>query len=196
MRKLTVILDPAHGEDVAGKRSPDGLHREYKWSRDLINKFLAPKLVANGFYVVCTNTTQNEIGLMKRVHNADAIPGNNKILLSLHNNAAGMGDKWYTARGVCIYTSKGTTKSDDYATKIYYQLKKDFPELSFRSDVQDGDPDYEENFTILYTKCPAMLLEFLFQDNKDDVKLLQDEIITKRLSDSLVTILIKIDELL
>jgi N-acetylmuramoyl-L-alanine amidase len=30
MKKLVIILDPAHGEEVAGKRSPDGLFREYK----------------------------------------------------------------------------------------------------------------------------------------------------------------------
>lgn len=29
MKKLTIILDPAHGIDIAGKRSPDGKHREY-----------------------------------------------------------------------------------------------------------------------------------------------------------------------
>ena len=27
--KPNIILDPAHGIDVAGKRSPDGKHREY-----------------------------------------------------------------------------------------------------------------------------------------------------------------------
>ena len=32
MRKLIVILDPAHGSDVKGKRSPDGTHLEYLWS--------------------------------------------------------------------------------------------------------------------------------------------------------------------
>jgi hypothetical protein len=30
MEKLTIILDAAHGEEVAGKKSPDGKFREYK----------------------------------------------------------------------------------------------------------------------------------------------------------------------
>ena len=30
-KNITIILDPAHGEDVPGKRSPDGVHREYRW---------------------------------------------------------------------------------------------------------------------------------------------------------------------
>lgn len=31
----TIILSCAHGEKVAGKRSPDGKHREYLWSRNI-----------------------------------------------------------------------------------------------------------------------------------------------------------------
>ena len=38
MRKLIVILDPAHGSDVKGKRSPDGTHLEYIWSREICKK--------------------------------------------------------------------------------------------------------------------------------------------------------------
>ena len=33
MKKIAVILDYAHGSDVAGKRSPDGRHLEWRWSR-------------------------------------------------------------------------------------------------------------------------------------------------------------------
>lgn len=39
--------------------------------------------------------------------------------------------------------------------------------------MSDGDPDWEEGFYILRkTKCPAVLTENLFQDNKDDVDFL------------------------
>ena len=39
--------------------------------------------------------------------------------------------------------------------------------------MSDGDPDWEENFYILQkTKCPAVLTENFFQDNKDDVDFL------------------------
>jgi N-acetylmuramoyl-L-alanine amidase len=40
MSKYTYILDPAHGKNVAGKRSPDGKHREYLWSRWFIESIL------------------------------------------------------------------------------------------------------------------------------------------------------------
>lgn len=42
-----------------------------------------------------------------------------------------------------------------------------------RSDWSDKDPDWEENFYILQkTKCPAVLTENFFQDNKEDVEFL------------------------
>ena len=48
MRKLIVILDPAHGSDVKGKRSPDGTHLEYIWSREICKK-LKDRLILNDF---------------------------------------------------------------------------------------------------------------------------------------------------
>ena len=32
---MLVILDPGHAAGVAGKRSPDGRLREYKWAREI-----------------------------------------------------------------------------------------------------------------------------------------------------------------
>jgi len=40
MSKYLYILDPAHGANTPGKRSPDGKHREYKWSREIISMIL------------------------------------------------------------------------------------------------------------------------------------------------------------
>lgn len=42
--------------------------------------------------------------------------------------------------------------------------------------MTDGDPDKESGFYILkHTKCPAVLTENLFQDNKEDVEFLLSE---------------------
>ena len=93
MRKLIVILDPAHGSDVKGKRSPDGTHLEYIWSREICKK-LKDRLILNDFRVKYTNETENEIGLSKRkeiANNIKSSPGEYKFLVSLHNNAAGDG---------------------------------------------------------------------------------------------------------
>ena len=45
--KKAVILDPAHGKNSPGKRSPDQRHKEYFWSRgriaEIVNEILKVK---------------------------------------------------------------------------------------------------------------------------------------------------------
>lgn len=191
MKKLVIILDCAHGADVKGKCSPDGTHREYKWSRLICGK-LRDKLESLGYRVEYTNKTENEIGLSQRKNIANNIKIDSdqvKFLISLHNNAAGNGSNWINATGFEIFTSKGQTLSDKFAQVIMSNLQKDFPEsngFKHRVDLTDGDLDKEENFTVLMGNYYGILLEWLFQDNKEDVKLLNDEIINNKLIDSLI----------
>lgn len=201
-RKLVVILDPAHGENISGKRSPDGTHLEYKWSRERC-KELHTMLTMRGFRVEYTNTTNLEIGLTKRQSIANAIPieeGQTRFLISLHNNAAGSGKNWMKARGFEIFTSKGQTKSDGFADIIMKYLIEAFPAThgyNHRVDLSDGDLDKEENFTVLMGRgYSAVLLEWLFQDNVDDVSMLRNSSINERLVDTLVKAIIHIDETL
>jgi N-acetylmuramoyl-L-alanine amidase len=170
----TIIISCAHGQEVWGKRSPDGKHREYKWSRDRAYE-IGEKLATKGVEVVYIpdKGVDSEPGLWERVKKENEI--DNAFVFSLHNNAAGNGKQWMGAMGAEIWTSRGQSKSDQYATKIMEFLKKQCPEIVYRFDtVRDGDVDKEENFTELMSKHPAVLLEWLFQDNKDDVVLLSD----------------------
>ena len=100
----------------------------------------------------------------------------NCIYVSVHVNAAGSDGQWKNARGWSVYTSPGKTKSDTLATYLYEEAKTILPPDSkyyVRSDFSDGDPDYEASFYVLTkTKCPAVLTENLFQDNKDDYNFL------------------------
>ena len=199
MRRLVIILDPAHGEDVKGKQSPDGTHREYIWSREVC-KLLSEALQKNNFRVEFTNTTEKEIGLSKRKEIANSINTNDcekKFLISLHNNAAGDGKSWANARGFEIYTSRGQTVSDKFADIIMENLKKDFPAecgYKVRKDLSDGDMDKEASFTVLLgSSYYAVLLEWLFQDNQEDLKLLNSNDVNLALVNSLTKSLIYID---
>ena len=195
MTKFTIILDPAHGEETPGKRSPDEKLREYKWSRERVQE-LKKALELAGFEVFLTNNTDREIGLSRRSANANKISRRNKILLSLHSNAASNGG-WSNARGYSVYTTKGKTTSDKVAEQILQDFKKNFPELQGRFDRSDGDLDIEENFTVIYkTNFPSVLIEWLFQDNKEDVKLLQSAEYNERFINSLVESLQKLDKTL
>lgn len=190
-KHLVIILDPAHGEDVKGKRSPDGSHLEYLWSRK-VETLLEKELLSLGYKVYWTSQSNNEIGLSKRKQIANDIKierDETKFLLSLHNNAAGNGIKWMTASGVEIWTSKGKTLSDLFSEKLFEGLHTQFPEnsiIKYRYGGNLGDRDKDENFTVLMGNYYACLVEWLFQDNIDDVKMLKDDNINLKLVKALV----------
>ena len=118
---------------------------------------------------------------------------------SLHVNAA-RGAGWQQARGIEIWTSKGQTKSDRYATQIFIALREEFEKdfsdfkLFWRTDMTDGDVDKEADFIELISKHPSVLLEFLFMNNKTDLKYLNDMAIKTRLADVLIEELYKISK--
>lgn len=174
---MKIILDSAHGIETPGKRSPDGKFREYKWSREIISR-ITEKLDENKIDYALTVTDDYEPGLRERVrrtNNLSALADDDAIFISIHCNAASDGSKWMKARGFSIWTSRGKTKADKYAEIIYDEFEKEFPELPLRSDYSDGDADYESNFAVLMCRIPAVLLEVLFQDNKQDVEVLHSE---------------------
>lgn len=187
-KNVIVILDPAHGADVEGKCSPDGRHREYRWSRNRVNN-LVPVLMNLGYEVYVTTESENEPGLSKRRNFATQIrKGETKLLLSLHNNAAGDGSEWKSASGVEVYTTPGITNADICADYILSQLKRDFPELRMRYNKDAYlERDKEEKFTVLMgADYMGVLVEWLFQDNRNDVELLMDSGTNRKFESSIV----------
>lgn len=175
-KKLLVILDPAHGKETPGKRSPDGVHREYEWSRWRL-KSIAPQLEELGYTVLWTNETDTEIGLSKRKNIASEIAKANKdkvsLLISLHNDAATLSSWQNKASGISVWTSKGRTTSDIFADVFIQNLPEFLPDVQRRLYSHSYlDRDFEENFTVLMGAYSAMLIECMFQDNKEDVALL------------------------
>lgn len=176
-KSVLVILGTAHGENTPGKRSPDGRLREYKWSREICER-VETELKAKGYNVVVDLRQAYEPSLSFRVgvvNNLCAKYGD-CIYVSIHINAAGMGD-WKTASYWTVWTSRGQTKGDRLATCIWEAAKELLPnKAKVKADWRDGDADYEENFYVLkHTNCPACLTENLMQDNREDVEWLMSE---------------------
>lgn len=175
---MKILIDNGHGENTPGKRSPDGRLHEYSWTRECA-VLLEKALKARGHDTLRIVTETEDISLKERCRRVNSIcrevGADNVILISIHNNAAGTGDKWYGARGWEAWTSVGKTKSDILATCLYEAAEK--TNFKIRRDMTDGDPDKEGHLYILkHTLCPAVLTENLFQDNKEDVEfLLSDE---------------------
>lgn len=173
---MKILIDNGHGENTPGKRSPDGLFREYKYVREIAEE-IERKLISRGFDAERIVKETVDVPLSERSRRINEVCGrlgtSNVILVSIHCNAAGNGEEWKTARGWAAYTSKGNTKADKLANFLYEAAENNFPGKSIRKDFQDGDPDWEENFHMLAkTKCPAVLTENFFMDNQKDVSYL------------------------
>ena len=173
---MKILIDNGHGENTPGKRSPDGKFREYLYAREIADGVIR-ELRSRGYDAEKIVTETVDVPLSERTRRVNEFCGklgvSKVILISIHCNAAGNGSEWMKARGWSAYTSKGQTKSDKIATCLYDVAESVFDGHRIRRDMSDGDPDWEENFYILQkTKCPAVLTENFFQDNKDDVDFL------------------------
>lgn len=192
---MKILIDPGHGIDTPGKRSPDGLFREYLWNRQVADLILEGLLSA-GVDASLVVTETNDVSLKNRVNRVNTIcnrlGASNVLLVSIHANAAGNGSAWMNAKGWSCYTSRGNTKSDQVAECLYDAFEEEFQDRKIRKDMSDGDRDWEENFYVLQkSKCPAVLLENFFYDNREECAwMLQDET-KRRIADAVVKGIIK-----
>lgn len=187
---MLILIDPGHGIDTPGKRSPDGKFLEYLWNRQIADLIL-DRFMIMGIDASLVVTETNDISLSTRVQRVNKlcskVGASNVILLSIHSNAAGDGSKWMSAQGWSCYTSKGDTKSDVIAECLYDAFETEFAEKKIRKDMSDGDRDWEENFYVLQkSKCPAVLLENFFYDNRDECSWLLKDETKERIADAIV----------
>ena len=95
----------------------------------------------------------------------------NVILVSVHANAAGNG-QWKSARGFSVYVAKvASDASHRLAQSLYAAADK----RGLRGNRSVPSHHYwESNFAMVKnTKCPAVLTENLFYDNKEDLAILK-----------------------
>lgn len=172
---MKILIDNGHGAETAGKRSPDGKLREYKYAREIAVEVVR-RLKTLGYDARRIVTEQTDVPLSVRClrvndfcrrYGADEV-----LLVSIHVNAAGRG-QWMNARGWSAYTSRGQTQADRLANCLYAAARRHLHGHAIRTDSRDGDPDMEAGFYLLrHTRCPAVLTENFFMDNHEDVAFL------------------------
>lgn len=202
--KRIILLDNGHAKSTKGKRSPvmeDGRQFfEYEFTRDIVRR-IADKLKALGIrYEILVPEVEEDISLTKRAERANKFCNeygtDNCMFLSVHSNAAGKGDKWLTARGWSCYTSKGETASDPMAEVFMREAEKVLKPMGWSiRRYSQKKYSWEDNFTVLVkTKCPAVLTESMFYDNKDEVKFLLSEEGREAIAQIHVNAILKIEE--
>ena len=153
---MKILIDNGHGSNTPGKCSPDGRLREYSYTREIAGRvvFELRKLGIDAELVV---KEEVDVPLAERCRRVNEYKGSN----------------WMQARGWEAWTSVGQTKADKLADCLYAAAEECLFGMKIRKDMADGDPDKESRFYILkHTKCPAVLTENFFQDNKEDVEFL------------------------
>lgn len=172
-----ILIDNGHGRETPGKCSPDGLFKEYQYTREIAAAVVA-HLQYRDFDADLLVPEFEDIPLKERVKRVnrlcDKLGKENVVLISIHVDAAGSDGQWHNASGWSCYTSPGQTRGDELATCLYHAAEHYLPGRKIRTDYSDGDPDKEAGFFILNrTKCPAALVECGFMDNRSELEFLR-----------------------
>ena len=191
---MIILIDNGHGSNVQGKQSPllegsgldvwnifteNGRFKEWKYTR-VIAEDVVSKLKGLGYDARLVVTEKTDISLSERIRRVNTIcnkyGAGNVVLVSVHANAVGDSSKWMNGKGWEAYTTKGKTKSDVLAEFLYKRAEQNLKGRKIRKDTTDGDSDKEADFYIIKkAKCPAVLTENFFYDNKDDLAYLTSD---------------------
>lgn len=163
-----VCLDPGHGVETPGKRSPDGTYFEHEFALDMAVriKFI---LECHGVDVTLTRKTARDVTLEERVAIANSITGLD-LFVSLHSNAGGSDGSWTQARGLVAYAYVDDDRSKKAAELIMHRQKNAGVTIRNKGKAADG----RHLYVVRKTKATAVLVEHLFHDNREDVALLKD----------------------
>lgn len=169
---MKVIIDNGHGQNTPGKCSPDRQLREYQWTRQLAHR-LHDALLSHNIPATLLTPELTDTPLSERVRRANAIyqADRSAVLLSLHNNAAGADGQWHNARGFCPFVGLNASDSSKRLARLLYDEAASADLLGNR--CPPPQKYWQQNLYILQrTHCPAVLTENLFQDNREDLRLL------------------------
>lgn len=176
----TIIIDPGHGGYfngfycTAGKRSPQippGIFEgaQVRYIADAL-RFAAFKSEPKKYTIICpllpddsptTFSNQPDVGLKCRRFIYNKIQAD--LLLSLHTNADGNG-KWTDAHGAKVFFRNIEEKKATAFLNSYCEV----------SGMHNRGANENQNFTILNSNHPAVLIELGFHTHRQDVEVLKN----------------------
>lgn len=187
---MNVILGTAHLATTPGKHSPDNSLKEYAFSREIVQR-IKSELENKGITVfidyeselpnnemkALTASQEQKKELNWRVNYVNNLckkyGTQNCIYVSVHVNAAGNG-AWLNAKGWCVFVSPNASSNSKKLAKTLYE-QAELEGLQGNRSVPK-EKYWVQNLAVCRdTKCPAVLTENLFMDNKEDVKFLLSE---------------------
>lgn len=173
---MKVLIDNGHGYETKGKGSPDGKFKEAVWTRKaaiILQKLLEQKgldaeLLVPETYDVSLTCRVDRVNKICKTLGAD-----NVLLVSLHNDAVGMGDRWRDAQGFSVRVSKKASQASRKLASLIYSHISELGAKYTGNRCTPKNGYWEQNLYICdKTLCPAVLAENLFMDNISDVQTL------------------------
>ena len=185
--KIEIILGTAHLRTTPGKRSPDGTFREYSYSRERVEAIKLqledmgytvfidyespeplPKWAAERDKYGYVAEQREELKYRAKVVNSHCGKGKQVIYVSVHTDAMGGDGMWHCASGFTVRVSPKASKKAKTLAKMFTERAKKMGMTGNRVVPKEGY--VEQNIYVLNnTKCPAVLTETGFQDNKREV---------------------------
>lgn len=161
-----VYLDPGHGGTDTTNGSPDGKYKEHEFSVD-VGRRLRSLLLEQGVAVGMTHEASYEAPPSLQARAQMANKAGADLFVSLHTNAAAGTGAWHTASGLVVYTYAAGGVRDELAKAIIKRMEAAGVKIF-------GSRLYHAKFAVLkYTAMPAVLIEYGFHDNREDVELLK-----------------------
>lgn len=174
--KMLFLLDPGHGIDTPGKRSPGkktagdfGIF-EWEFNRDVVKR-IEEIAWSRGVQAVDIVVQNESVPLRERVRRANEINETHRCaFISVHANASGKG--WSMARGFRVFQRPSASEATSaLSATIRHKMKDWIPEWRRHSASR------EANFFVLKkATMPAVLTENGFMTNRFDCEILMSSL--------------------
>lgn len=174
---IKILIDNGHGEETAGKRSPDGRLHEWAYCREIAVR-VSRELTRHGADAILIVPEKRDTPLRERVRKVNAwarkTGARNAVLVSIHVNAAGSDGRWHNARGFSVYVSNNASARSKQLAGIFTKNAGAAGLMGNR--CVPAEKYWTQSLAMTRdTLCPAVLTENLFQDNEEDVRYLLSE---------------------
>lgn len=185
-----VILDPGHGLNTPGKRTPkfsdSTFMRENEFNREVVIKVYKLLEENENIDVVFTTTEKRDIPLIERVERVNMLYDRVRnlydkiVVVSVHANA--MKNYWNDiGSGTATFHYPNNETDKKFAEVIQKNLITKTKLNSHRGGVVAGD-----FYIIRAVKCTACLVECAFMDNQTEAKLLRTDEFRQACSEGIV----------
>lgn len=170
----TIILDPGHGGSwmgryaTAGKRSPKippGFFEGIQM-RKIVSELMSHAI--DRYDWVCPilempASAQPDVALKSRIRCYNAIDCD--LVLSVHSNAKGHGERWYNADGAIVFYDHKSKKRNALNFVTAY---------SNDADMRNRGAKFSAGLAMMRTSHREMLIETGFHTHRGDVERLKD----------------------